>query len=317
MVASDDSKKDSESGADISDKTSILPSDTFKLRLAEAGQAPPSLVMLVGPANSVGRQWPIQDTDLILGRAPSSYICVDDRSMSKSHAKLVVAGGDVSIIDLESTNKTIVSGRAIKPLTPIRLKNNDQVKCGNVIFKFLERGNIETVSTAQAFDRALTDALTGIANRGALNAKGPESFNRSSLLGLPLSFIIFDIDHFKKVNDNFGHPAGDFILREITSVIRARLIRENDFFARAGGEEFCLLLMGNPLPTTIEVAERVRQTIEDHHFIFEGRRIPITISCGVATRTDGDVGWETIYKRADDALYDSKRGGRNRVTVKA
>jgi diguanylate cyclase (GGDEF)-like protein len=317
MVSSDDSKKDSENPGDLSDKTSILPSDTFKLRLAEAGQAPPSLVMLVGPANSVGRQWPIQDTDLILGRAPSSYICVDDRSMSKSHAKLVVAGGDISIIDLESTNKTIVSGRAIKPFTPVRLKNNDQVKCGNVIFKFLERGNIETVSTAQAFDRALTDALTGIANRGALNAKGPESFNRSSLLGLPLSFIIFDIDHFKKVNDNFGHPAGDFILREITSVIRARLIRENDFFARAGGEEFCLLLMGTPLPTTIEVAERVRQTIEDHHFIFESRRIPITISCGVATRADGDVGWETIYKRADDALYDSKRGGRNRVRVKA
>lgn len=300
---------------DFADKTSVLPSDTFKLRLAQAGQAPPSLVLLVGPANSVGRQWPIEDTDLVLGRAAASFICVDDRSMSKSHAKLVVAGGDVSIVDLESTNKTIVNGRPIPSLSPIKLQNNDQIKCGNVIFKFLEKGNIETVSTAQAFDRALTDALTGIANRGALNAKGPESFNRSSLLGLPLSFIIFDIDHFKNVNDTYGHPAGDYILKEISSVIRARLIRENDFFARSGGEEFCLLLMGTPMNTTIEVAERVRHTIESHEFIFEDRKIPVTISCGVAARNEEDTGWEAIYKRADEALYESKRGGRNRVSV--
>ena len=301
---------------DFADKTSILPSDTFKLRLAQAGQAPPSLVMLVGPASSVGRQWPIEDTDLVLGRAAACYICVEDRSMSKSHAKVLVAGGDVSIMDLESTNKTIVNGRPIKPLTPVQLKNNDQIKCGNVIFKFLERGNIETVSTAQAFDRGLTDALTGLANRGALNAKGPESFNRSSLLGLPLNFIVFDIDHFKKVNDTYGHPAGDYVLKEISSVIRARLIRENDFVARAGGEEFCLLLIGTPLNTTVEVAERLRQTIESHEFQFEGKKIPVTISCGVSSRKDGDTGWETIYKRADEALYESKRGGRNRVSVK-
>ncbi len=313
-MVQDDSKNGD--GSDISDKTSILPSDTFKLRLAQAGQAPPSVVMLVGPASSVGRQWPLENTDLILGRAASCYICVDDRSMSKSHAKVLVAGGDVSIMDLESTNKTIVNGRPVKALTPVKLKNNDQIKCGNVIFKFLERGNIETVSTAQAFDRALTDALTGLANRGALNAKGPESFNRSSLLGLALNFIIFDIDHFKKVNDTYGHPAGDYVLKEISSVIRARLIRENDFVARAGGEEFCLVLLGAPLNTTVEVAERLRHTVETHSFIFEGNTIPITISCGVASRQESDTGWEMIYKRADEALYLSKNGGRNKVTVK-
>src|SRR5580704_13712755 len=131
MSNSDDDVKD------VSDKTSVLPSDTFKLRLAQAGQAPPALVLLVGPAASVGRQWPLEDTDLIIGRAPNAHIFVDDRSVSKFHAKLVLGGGDVSIIDLESTNKTIVNGRMIQPLVPLKLKNNDQIKVGNIIFKFL------------------------------------------------------------------------------------------------------------------------------------------------------------------------------------
>src|ERR1043165_5963322 len=106
-MADHDDSEVSESGA-LADKTSVLQSDTFKLRLAQAGQAPPSVVLLVGPANSVGRQWPIEDTDRIVGRAPTSHVSVDERSMSKSHAKLVLAGGDVSVIDLESTNKTLV-----------------------------------------------------------------------------------------------------------------------------------------------------------------------------------------------------------------
>ena len=110
MVDDDDDVKD------ISDKTSVLPSDTFKLRLAEAGQAPPAMVLLVGPASSVGRQWPIEDPDIVIGRSPNAKIFVDDRSVSKFHAKLVLSGGDVSLMDLESTNKTFVNGKLIPPL---------------------------------------------------------------------------------------------------------------------------------------------------------------------------------------------------------
>ncbi len=103
--------------------------------------------MLVGPVASVGRQWPIEDTDRIIGRAPTAHIFVDDKSVSKFHCKLVMAGGDVSLIDLESTNKTVVNGRQIQPLVPHKLHNNDQIKVGNIIFKFLERGSIETVAS--------------------------------------------------------------------------------------------------------------------------------------------------------------------------
>ena len=300
---------------DFADKTSIMQSDTFKLRLAEAGKAPPSLVLLVGPASSVGRQWPLEDTDRIIGRSPNAHIYVDDKSVSKSHAKVMLQGGDVTMMDLESTNKTVINGKLVTPLSPIKLSNNDQIKCGNVIFKFLEQGNLETVASAQTYGRSQTDALTGIANRGALNIKGPEAYKRSGLLGIPLSLIAFDIDHFKKVNDTYGHPAGDYVLKEIARVIGTRLIRGNDFFSRTGGEEFTLLLLGSNLRTAEEVAERIRQTIEAHQFNFEGTDIPITISAGVAIKNEQDPNWEAVYERADKALYHSKNTGRNRVSV--
>jgi two-component system, cell cycle response regulator len=303
------------SSGNFADKTSVLQSDTFKLRLAQAGQAPPSIVLLVGPANSVGRQWPIEDTDRIIGRAPTAHIFVDDKSVSKFHAKLVMAGGDVSVIDLESTNKTVVNGRQIQPLVPHKLANNDQIKVGNIIFKFLERGSIETVASALSFDRGQTDALTGIANRGALQAKAPELYKRSELLGITYTLMLFDIDKFKSVNDTYGHPSGDFVLREIAKVIRDKLIRGNDFFARAGGEEFALLLLGSPPKQAEEIGERIRATIEGHSFDFENKKMSITISIGIAFKNERDSGWEFVYERADKALYHSKNSGRNRVSV--
>lgn len=315
MVTSGDDDSEGTDSKDLSDKTSILQSDTFKLRLAQAGQAPPSVVLLVGPANSVGRQWPIEDTDRIIGRAPTAHIFVDDKSVSKFHAKIVMAGGDVSVIDLESTNKTVVNGRQIQPLVPHKLQNNDQIKVGNIIFKFLERGSIETAAAAQSFDRGQTDALTGIANRGALQAKAPELYKRSELLGITFTLMTFDIDKFKSVNDTYGHLAGDYVLKEIAKIIRDKLIRGNDFFARSGGEEFSLLLLGSPPKQAEEIGERIRATIEGHKFVFEGKEIPVTISIGIAFKSDKDQGWEFVFERADKALYHSKNNGRNRVSV--
>jgi two-component system cell cycle response regulator len=297
------------------DKTSVVQSDTFKVRIAQAGESPPCFVLLVGPANEVGRQWPVENTDYIIGRSPAAHIHVDDRSVSKSHAKLVMSSGEVSIIDLESTNKTVVNTKILTSLQPHKLKNNDQIKVGNIIFKFLERGNIETVSVAQTFNKALIDQLTGINNRGALNVYGVEVFNKSRMLGSPLSVIIFDIDFFKKVNDTHGHPAGDYVLKELSRVVRDSLIRGNDYFARYGGEEFCLLLLGSPIKQVEEIGERIRRTIQEHVFNFEGKSLPITISVGISTIQDIDKGWSEIFNRADKALYNSKNGGRNKVSL--
>lgn len=308
------SGKNSSSDSD-EEVTSVFQSETFKVRIAQAGKAPPSLVMLVGPAGGVGRQWPLEQSDIIVGRAPSSNIFVDDRSLSRSHAKLMLQAGEVSIIDLQSTNRTVVNGKELTPLVPCKLKNNDQIKLGNVILKFLEQGNIETVSVAQTFGRGLTDALTGIHNRGALESYAAEQFNRANLLGVPYTLVMLDIDYFKKVNDTYGHAAGDFVLKEVARVIRDGLIRGDDFLARFGGEEFCLVLMGSSVKQAEDIASRVRATIQNHKFMFEDKEIPITISGGVATKTDADKEWATVMSRADTALYQSKNAGRNRITL--
>lgn len=302
---------------DSLEKTSIVASDTFKGRLKEADEVPPAIVVLIGPPGYVGKQYPITANDIVIGRSVESQVYIDDKSLSRSHAKFAVNGSEVSVIDLGSTNKTIVNGQIIPPLASCLLKNNDQIKTGNVIFKFLEKGSIEAMTNAAMYERAQKDALTGAHSKGALLEKGPEAIKRAEVLNEPLSLVTFDIDHFKKINDNFGHPGGDYVLKELCRIVITKLIRSNDFFARYGGEEFVLLLSGSPSKTAHEVGERIRQTIEGHEFVFEGKKIPVTISVGVSTRHATETEWTTMYDRADKALYQSKQGGRNRTTVSA
>lgn len=297
------------------EKTSIVASDTFRGRLKDADEVPPAIVVLIGPPGYVGKQYPISGSDIVIGRSVESQVYIDDKSLSRSHAKFAVNGSDVSVIDLGSTNKTVVNGQVIPPLASCLLKNNDQIKTGNVIFKFLEKGSIESMTNATMYERAQKDALTGAHSKGALLEKGPEAMKRAEVLAEPFSLVTFDIDHFKKINDNYGHPGGDYILRELCQIVITKLIRANDFFARYGGEEFVLLLSGSPTKTATEVGERIRHTIETHEFVFEGKKISVTISVGVATKLPTETEWTQIYDRADKALYQSKQGGRNRVTV--
>jgi diguanylate cyclase (GGDEF)-like protein len=300
---------------DVSEKTSVVSSDTFKGRIQAADSAPPIVVVLIGPPGYVGKQYPISSNDIVIGRSVETQVYIDDKSLSRSHAKFAVVGGEVSIIDLGSTNKTIVNGNALPPLAPCKLKNNDQVKTGNVIFKFLEKGNIEALTNQTMYEKANRDALTGAHSKGSLLEKGPEAVKRSELLSEELSVIIFDIDHFKKINDTHGRPAGDFVLKELANIVSLKLIRSNDYFARYGGEEFVLILSGGTAKMASEIAERIRQTIESHAFIYEGKVIPVTISLGVVTKSTNDTDWPEIIDRADKAMYASKQGGRNRVTV--
>lgn len=289
-------------------------SDTFKGALKQADDAPPALVCLVGPTEAVGKQWLITKPDMTIGRSSDCDIYIADASLSRSHAKIMQAGFDVVIMDMNSTNKTSVNDQVAQPMVQKKLQNSDRIKAGNVIFKFLEKGSIEIIANQKTLEKAQKDALTGAYSKGALLEKAPELIQRAKNLGEPLSVITFDIDFFKKINDGFGHPGGDYVLRELGKLIQAKLVRANDYFARFGGEEFVTLLQATNLKTASEVAERVRQTVEAHEFIFEARKVPVTISIGVSQIIGTDT-WETVYDRADKALYQSKQSGRNKVTV--
>jgi two-component system, cell cycle response regulator len=302
--------------SDSADKTSIVASDTFKGKLRAADDAPPAVVILVGPPGYVGKQWLITKPDMTIGRVDGIDMSVTDASLSRSHAKFILNATDVQIVDLGSTNKTQVNGQVLPPMVPRRLANNDQIKTGNVIFKFLEKGNVESITNQQIFDKASKDALTGAYNKGALLDKGPESIKRSDVLTEPLSVITFDIDFFKKINDGYGHPGGDYVLKELGQLMQSKLVRANDYFSRYGGEEFVLILQATPIKTAMEVAERIRSTIEAHSFVYENKKIPVTISIGVSAKVPNDS-WESLYDRADKALYQSKQNGRNKVTQAA
>lgn len=299
---------------DTNEKTMVASDTTLKKELLRSDSAPPMLVVLMGPSGYQGKQWALTDA-FVIGRAIESNVFIDDKSLSRSHARIDIKGNAVYVVDLGSTNKTIVNGQVLPPMVLCELKNNDQIKTGNVIFKFLETGNIEGLTTQMLFEKANRDALTGAYSKGALLEKGPEAIKRSEVLNEPLSVIVFDIDFFKKINDSHGHPCGDFVLKDLARVVSTKLIRSNDFFARYGGEEFVLILSGTPDKVAAEIAERIRTTIQNHEFKFDGKIIPVTVSVGLTSKQPADSQWQFIFERADKALYTSKQTGRNKVTI--
>lgn len=298
---------------DPQEKTVVATGDTFSGQIREASDTPPMLVCLVGPENYAGRQWPLTLKEYVIGRSAESTIYVNDASVSRGHAMLLVDGSEVSLMDMGSSNKTAVGNKVLEPKVPVKLRNNDQVRTGNVLFKFLEQGNIEALGIQQLALKAERDALTGAYSKRALLEKAPEFIKRSDFLNEPMSILAFDLDHFKKTNDQFGHAGGDLVLSELGKIVLG-LIRGQDYFARYGGEEFVVVIAASTERNSDAVAERIRATIEAHQFEYDGKRIPTTVSMGIAHRRPGE-GFDSLYRRADEACYRSKNLGRNRVTV--
>lgn len=158
---------------------------------------------------------------------------------------------------------------------------------------------------------ALTDPLTGIYNRRYLELYMEKIIPLSEKKEQTMTLIMFDIDHFKKINDIYGHHAGDMVLQKIVRVIK-RAIRQSDVFVRIGGEEFVILLPNCSLEHGIKFAERIRKTVENTKFIYKGIRIFVTVSIGV-TEYKGGQDLEEFFEKADQALYQAKETGRNKV----
>jgi diguanylate cyclase (GGDEF)-like protein len=168
---------------------------------------------------------------------------------------------------------------------------------------------------AQDLRRAsLTDALTGWLNRRALHDTAGAAFDGCRRDGSSMFFITFDIDHFKSINDRYGHAVGDAAIRHVTD--RAGdVLRGHDALFRIGGEEFAVLLAGQRLHDVCAIAERLRERIAATPLRTEGLIVPMTVSVGVAAHSQHDPDWEAVLRRADDALYRAKVNGRNRVDV--
>ncbi|MBK8972717.1 MAG: diguanylate cyclase [Hahellaceae bacterium] len=161
-----------------------------------------------------------------------------------------------------------------------------------------------------------TDQLTGLANRRFLEQRLKQEWERARRHAHPVALLLIDVDHFKQVNDHYGHPAGDACLQQVAQQISAGLRQASDVAARYGGEEFCLLLPHTDRTGAEAVAERIRQNVEKTLMDVEGVRIALTVSIGLNSciPSDGNS-MEQLIKQADEALYHSKQTGRNRVMV--
>ncbi len=178
------------------------------------------------------------------------------------------------------------------------------------------------IENARLFEKtkelSLHDPLTGLANRSLMDIELKNNFAMARRTKRPLSLVMLDLDHFKKYNDTYGHPAGDKLLADIAAIITG-MMRETDLVVRYGGEEFLIILPETDSSSAVQIAERIRTTIMQTGFLFTGNQQPgyITVSQGVATydQTVEIDREDRILVMADGALYHAKRAGRNRVEV--
>jgi diguanylate cyclase (GGDEF)-like protein len=244
-----------------------------------------------------------------IGRSSKNDLPLDQESISRHHARITFDGAQYWVQDLNSTNGTFINDSAVKEQ---RLRDGDQLRIGRSILKFMTGENIEVHYHEEIYRLMTVDGLTQIFNRRYFNEALEREVNRSKRYTRALSLVLFDIDHFKRVNDTHGHLAGDQLLRQIATAVRPRL-RRQDIFARTGGEEFGILLPEIALDGARVTAEKVRHIVEGTPLVFERKTIACTVSLGVALLDETDSTPEHLYKRADERLYEAKQGGRNRI----
>lgn len=275
----------------------------------EAKQKPACLLVVGGELN--GSIFNLVGGENVIGRNPDCTIPLDFHGVSRKHFTITVTEDDVVVTDLGSANGTYLNNQKLE--SPVVLKRADMIKIGSIAMKFLPAGDPERLTYDKLHEEANTDGLTKCYNKTYFNNSLETEVKKCKLTGKPLTLIIFDLDHFKKLNDNYGHDAGDFVLKEKARLIRDNGIRQGDVFARYGGEEFCILLPNTNLKQGFEIAERLRKLIEKHEFIYDGKRLPVAASIGVADYRQGVSNGTDLFKRADSAVYKSKEGGRNQV----
>ena len=268
--------------------------------------------VLVLSGDSTGRLYRLESTTTIVGRAEDADIVLTDRGISRQHAKFTLTPDrQVILSDLDSTNGTFLGTDKIRSC---QLFGGERLRFGATVkMKF----DYRDPSEEQLIEGVARDPLTGALNRSYFEQRFKEACAKAKRHKSPLSCAFIDADHFKQVNDNNGHAAGDEVLKELVRRVTA-MKRQEDTFCRFGGEEFVLLLPDTDQEGALHLMERIRARIADSPFQVEaaGRRyrLPITVSIGVSCSSGSDTfEQDQLLEAADQALYRAKEGGRNQV----
>lgn len=275
----------------------------------EASAKPAALLVVGGDLN--GTIFDLSQPSLTIGRSPENEITLEFNGISRAHFKLKQDGDDYILQDCGSKNGTFLNNKKVEQDTTLR--KGDMIKIGAIALKYLPKGDPERLTYDKLNLEANTDKHTGCYNKAYFNNALDLEVKKSKVTGEPLSLVIFDLDHFKKLNDNYGHDAGDFVLKRVAELVRKNGVRERDIFARYGGEEFVILLPKTNLKQSFEIAERLRKLMEAHEFLYDSKRLPVSASVGVADYRKGVLTGTDLFKRADEAVYKAKEGGRNNV----
>jgi len=276
---------------------------------AEGDNENACLVLIYPPGPDMGKRFPLDRPEFVVGRGTDCDILVDRDSVSRRHARVYQKDDNAWLVqDLGSTNGSYVND---KPIEQSPLRDGDFLKIGAAIFKFLTGANVEMSYHEEIYRMTIVDGLTGVHNKRYFLEFLDREMSRCVRYGRPLALVMFDIDHFKRVNDEYGHLTGDHVLKELARRLAARIRRE-ELLARYGGEEFAAVLPETGRDGALEFGEQIRQIVAREPFEFEGDKLVVTISVGVAV-VDGPMDITTFIKAADENLYRAKRAGRNQV----
>ncbi|MCB9555683.1 MAG: diguanylate cyclase [Deltaproteobacteria bacterium] len=267
------------------------------------------LVRIYPAGGDLGRRFPLDGQSHTIGRGADCDIVIDLDSVSRRHARIDVASKGIRVKDLDSTNGSYVNEVQVQSC---ELSNGDLLQIGSVIFKFLSGGNVESSYHEAIYRMTIFDGLTEAHNKRYFLEFLERELARAVRYGRPLSLVLFDLDHFKQINDTHGHLTGDHILRELARRVRTR-IRKEELLARYGGEEFVAVLPEAGHRGAMKFAEHLRRLVEGEPFEFEGETVNVTVSVGVATIHGDSLDVTEFIRNADENLYRAKRGGRNRV----
>jgi len=257
----------------------------------------------------MGRRIDLTNAEVSIGRSDDCTVSVNSDLVSRRHAVINRVLGHYIVVDLKSTNGTFVNDVRVERA---ELKDGDLLRTGKTVLKYLEN-SVELEYMQHILSLATIDSLTQLFNKRHFDGVFGKEVARAGQTQSALSLIVLDIDHFKKINDAHGHPAGDAVLKHVASIVKSQ-IRAADCLCRVGGEEFALILPQTPLAFAVQAAELIRSSVEQSVCDVAGTPIPATLSLGVAELSAGEVPGQ-LYQRADERLYASKRAGRNRVSA--
>jgi len=271
--------------------------------------------LIVVHGGTTGAMLRIEDVETRLGRGTDSTHQFHDTTVSRRHAVITQDDeGQTWITDQGSSNGTFVDNKRLPPRTPVLIEDGARIQLGGaVVLKFVTLDPCDERFQREMYERTVRDNLTGLYNRAYLMEQIGPLRERNQMLGLGTAVLMLDVDHFKRVNDVYGHDAGDAALREVAKTLRDST-RSEDLVARYGGEEFLILLPVSSTEQAVERAEQIRSLLAERSVRAGRRELRITASFGVScSLIDRPRTISALIATADSALYEAKRAGRNLV----